>query len=392
VATRLADIKENKVLEGAVLERDLLLLNDLPGIEVKSTLKPGVSVGTTDLDIQLGAKTPYAGSVELDNYGNRYTGDLRLGGSFSAGNLAGLNDSLALRALSSNGMDYGRLAWQVPVGNAGTQLGAAYSDMNYRLGHDFASLRAHGTAAITSLYALHAFQRSRAANINGQLNYDNKRLADAVDATATRTAKTLDVWTLGLSGDRIDGLGGGGLTNWSAAYSAGYLEFDAASKALDAAGHRSAGNYDKLALGFSRLQALAYGLNLYASLQAQLAGKNLDSAEKMSLGGAQAVRAYPQGEAPADDAWLANLELRYGFSPDWQASAFYDVAEGRLNHSPIVADSNNLRHISGAGLGLTYGAPGDLSMQMGVAWRTNAKPTSDIDRNPRVWVQAIKRF
>lgn len=392
VVARLADIKENQALEGAALERELLLLNDLPGVEVRSTLKPGASVGTTDLDIQLTDRSPYSGSLELDNFGNRYTGDMRLGGSLAVGNLFGLADTLAMRALTAEGMDYSRIAWQAPVGHAGTQLGAAYSDMRYRLGRDFAGLKAHGTATIVSLYALHPFQRGRAANLNGQINHDSKRLNDAIDFTATITAKMLDVWTVGISGNRVDGLLGGGLSNLSVAYTAGHLKLDPASQVLDAAGHRTAGNYDKLILSLARLQALANGINLYASFQAQQAGKNLDTAEKMTLGGAQAVRAYPQGEAPADDAWLASLELRYAFRPNWQASLFHDVAEGRLNYRPIAADTNNHRRIGGYGLGLGYSQPGELSVQLGVSWRSNIQPTSDVDRSPRTWVQLVQRF
>lgn len=392
VVAHLSDIKEGQAIDGSVLERTLLLLNDLPGVEVKSSLKPGASVGSTDLDIQLARRTPYAGSVELDNYGNRYTGDLRLGTSFSAGNLAGLSDTLFLRAIASERMEFGRVAWQVPVGDAGTQVGAGYAAMHYLLGKDFASLNAHGIATVGSLYALHPFLRSRVANINGQLNYEQKRFDDQVDSTATSSLKTVDAITFGLSGDRVDGLAGGGLSNGSLAYVMGQLKLDAASLALDDAGHRSAGSYGKLTARFSRLQVLGAGFNLYASVQVQESSKNLDSSEKMSLGGAQAVRAYPQGEIAADDAVLASLELRYGFANNWQASVFYDAGEGHLNHSPIAADTNNVRNIAGAGIGLNYNLPGNLSLQATVAWRDGPQPISDVDCSPRAWLQAIKRF
>lgn len=72
VASRLSGLREGEALDGGALERELLLLNDLPGVQVRSTLRPGASVGTTDLDIQLARHAPYSGSVELDNYGNRY--------------------------------------------------------------------------------------------------------------------------------------------------------------------------------------------------------------------------------------------------------------------------------------------------------------------------------
>ena len=391
VAAYLARLKEGEAIAGDALERELLLLSDLPGVEVASTLRPGASVGTTDLDVRLAGKSPYGGSLELDNYGNRYSGDTRLGGNFTAGNLFGLSDTVSLRALVAEGMEYGRLAWQVPIGPAGTQLGAAWSEMHYRLGKDFANLKAHGTAQIGSLYVLHPFMRGRTANLTGQLNYDAKRLADDIDTTSTRSRKTIDLWTAGLSGDRIDGLFGGGMSRASLAYSAGTLHLDSDDAALDSAGHRTAGSFDKFNLAASRLQRLFGDFTLFGSVQAQAAGKNLTSAEKMALGGAQGVRAYPQGEAPSDDAWLATLELRYALAERWQISLFHDHARGRLNHTPIAADANNVRRLAGNGIGLA-GSYKDFSVQMGLAWRDGAQPTADTDRSPRVWVQAVQRF
>lgn len=392
VASALAGISEGETVDGAALERRLLLLNDLPGVEVKSTLRPGASVGTTDLDIRLSARAPLYGSVELDNYGNRYTGTTRLGAGLTWASPAGLGDSLRLRALAAEGMAYGRLAWQLPVGGAGTQVGAAWSEMRYELGKDFARLEAHGSARISSLYLVHPFLRTRLANVNGQLSYDRKDIDDSIDFTRTITSKTVDVWTLGLSGDRVDGFGGGATSAWSVSYTAGRLALDPANKIMDSVGHHTTGDYAKGNLSLMRLQRLAGDFAVHASLQAQWAGKNLDTSEKMSLGGPLAVRAYPQGEAPADDAWLANLELRYRLAPDWQAGIFYDAARGRLNHRPLATDSNNYRRLGGAGLGLSFERPGDLSLRLSVAWRDDAAPTSDSDRSPRAWLQAIKYF
>ncbi|HZX33030.1 MAG TPA: ShlB/FhaC/HecB family hemolysin secretion/activation protein [Rhodocyclaceae bacterium] len=391
VAAYLDDLREGDAVRGEVLERDLLLLADLPGVDVRSTLKPGASVGTTDLDIRLTDRSPYGGTLELDNFGNRNTGVWRLGSSFNAGNLAGLADSLALRALRAQGMDYVRIGWQLPVGSAGTQAGAAWSQMHYSLGKDFASLEAHGVADIASLYLLHPFVRSRLANLNGQFQYEHKELDDDIDSTAIHNRKALDVWTLGLSGSRLDGVLGGGNNQASLSYVLGQLHLDAVSLGLDQMGHQSAGHYGKWNLSASRQQRLADDWSVSAGLHAQWAGKNLDSSEKMSLGGPQGVRAYPSGEANCDDAWQANLELRYRLLGNVQASLFYDAAQGRINHEPIAADGNNHRRLAGHGLGLAY-ADADLQVQAFVTWRDTAAPTAGEDRNPRVWIQAVTRF
>jgi hemolysin activation/secretion protein len=45
---------------------------------------------------------------------------------------------------------YERLAYQLPLGEQATRVGAAVSSMYYRLGKDFNSLDADGTATIAS--------------------------------------------------------------------------------------------------------------------------------------------------------------------------------------------------------------------------------------------------
>lgn len=390
---QLDDLHPGDAVQAASLERSLLLLNELPGAEVHSTLKPGASVGLTDLDVSLGAGPRVAGSLEADNFDNRYTGSERLGGNLAINSPTGLGDTLSLRGLTSGaGMNYGRLAYQLPVGPQATQVGVAWSEMRYELGEDFASLDAHGKASIGSAYALQPLLRSRQARLDGQLSYERKRLEDRVDATDTTLDKTLDVWSLGLSGSHQDSLLGGGAMQYGASLVAGNLELDAASDALDDAGLDTRGHYAKLAFQLTRLQRLTDRLSLQLRASGQRAAKNLDSSEKLSLGGAYAVRAYPQGEAAADDAWLANLELRYAPAPTWQLFGFYDAGGGRISHRPVAGTADNRRTLSGAGVGVSLALPAAINLQAFAAWRTGSQPTSDDDRSPRLWLQTTKYF
>lgn len=390
---QLDDLHPGDAVQAAALERSLLLLNELPGAEVHSTLKPGASVGLTDLDVSLGAGPRVAGSLEADNFDNRYTGSERLGGNLAINSPTGLGDTLSLRGLTSGaGMNYGRLAYQLPLGPQATQVGLAWSEMRYELGEDFASLDAHGKASIGSVYALQPLLRSRQARLDGQLNYERKRLEDRVDATDTTLDKTLDVWSLGLSGSHQDSLLGGGAMQYGASLVAGNLELDAASDALDDAGLDTRGHYAKLAFQLTRLQRLTDRFSLQLRASGQRAAKNLDSSEKLSLGGAYAVRAYPQGEAAADDAWLANLELRYAPAPAWQLFGFYDAGGGRISHRPVAGTADNRRTLSGAGVGVSLALPAAINLQAFAAWRTGSQPTSDDDRSPRLWLQTTKYF
>jgi len=390
---RLDEVPLDAPLYNPTLERSLLLLSDLPGSEVQATVRPGVSVGTSELDIALkDRKGLFAGNVSVDNEGNPYSGEYRLGTGLTLNSPLRLGDSLNLNVLGGGSdYNYGRLAWQVPIGQRGLAVGFAASSMNYRLQQEFAPLDAHGTARIASAYALYPLQRSRFSNVAAQLAYDYKKLDDRIDLISSVVNRTLGVWMTGLSGSRYDSLGGGGLNNWSLNAVAGNLSLDPAAKAIDAATLRTEGGYSKGMAQIARTQRLADDWNLYAQIGGQVARKNLDSSEKYALGGSAAVRAYPQGEAPVDDGWLGTLELRYSPAPNWQASVFNDAAQGRLQHAP-VSNADNRRRLSGAGLGLSYAETGGLVVQAMLAWRTGDAPTADADRSPRGWLRLLHPF
>src|SRR5262249_30235600 len=81
-------IKAQRVATEATIERGLLLLSDLPGMSVSSTLQPGKTVGTSDLTVDY-AEGPLVGvALAADDYGSIYTGEYRFGVNLT------LNDSL----------------------------------------------------------------------------------------------------------------------------------------------------------------------------------------------------------------------------------------------------------------------------------------------------------
>ncbi len=389
------DVPQGRPLSGNALERDLMLVGGLAGVDVQSTLRPGASVGSTDLDVRVASLGAVSGNASLDNYGNRFTGSWRAGAQVNLNSPLGRGDVLSARGYASEGIyRYARLAYQTPLGSRGLQLGGAWSFMTYRLGLDFAALEAHGTASVGSLYALYPVQRSRNASVSLQLNLDQKSQSDRTDSTGTGSDRTALVGNLGLSGERADGFAGGGGTSWNVGHSRGRLRLDAATLALDDAGHRTSGSYVKWTLAASRQQNLALfgpAWSVLGQVSGQLAGKNLDSSEKNSLGGVQAVRAYPQGEAACDDAVIVNLDLRYAPAQDWLLSGFYDLGAGQRNHAPGAAEPNNLRRLQGAGMGANFNRRG-LSVVAALAWRTGPAPVSDRDRSPRLWINLQKAY
>ncbi|KQU66045.1 MULTISPECIES: ShlB/FhaC/HecB family hemolysin secretion/activation protein [unclassified Rhizobacter] len=383
---------EGDSLRGAPLERALLLLGDLPGIDVQSTLRPGASVGTTDLDVRLTRGARAGADLGADNFGNPSTGRARYGAGAQLNNPLWLGDTLSLRALTSDGgLGYGRIAYQLPVGAAGTQLGAAWSDMRYRLGGDFLALQASGTARIASAYLLHPLQRSRDTNLNLQLLHDRKQLHDSVGSMATSADKRVAATTLGLSGDRGDA-GTGSITQWSVSWTEGRVALDAASAEIDAAGYRTQGRYHKLSGQWSHQRPLNPDLLLALRASGQAATENLDSSEQMGLGGYGGVRAYGPGEASSDEAALLTIELRHPLSATWQLGGFFDAAFGRAHHQALPNDARNVRHPSGVGALLSHRTTAGLNLNACIAVRAGDTNQSDSERGPRWWLQATQAF
>lgn len=388
--------KSGDVLQSAPVDRTLLLLADTPGVGgARAILQPGASVGTSDLLIELIPSAPYVANVELDNYGNRYTGEYRLGAALALNSPLRIGDQLSVRALTSDqDLTYARIAYSMPLGGDGLRVGAAYSDLGYRLGKEFAGLQAHGSAINSSLFATYPLIRSLSSNLYGALTWEDKQLSDRTDVPSTVSDKHVQIVNLGLAGSHQDALGGAGVTAFDVSWVTGKLSMDSVSLAADAASARSNGSFTRLTYSLSRLQLLSDSDLLSLVFSGQQASKNLSSSEKFILGGATGVRAYPQGEGSSDEGWMANLELRHNFTKELQGVAFYDAGSVTISRNSFAAGENT-RTLAGAGVGVAMQF-GMLQFKTSVAWRTKGgqaqSEPADANRDPRLWVQLSGQF
>ena len=399
VYSQLDGINTGNAVLMAPLESRLLLLSDLPGVTVTSTLTPGASVGASDLLVDVTPGQRVTGSIDADNGGNRYTGEYRLGATVNLNNAAGRGDVASLRVLTSgSGLNYARGSYQMQFGKA--TAGVAYSWLGYELGKEFSSLRANGTAKIASIYGGYPLIRSRNTNVYALLAFDAKTFQDRVDTTSTVVDKKVQALMATLRGDHRDRLGGGGLTSYALTGTTGNVDIQTPSvRAFDAATAQSNGHYGKLGFSAMRLQSVTDTVSLYAGVSGQVASKNLDISEKMQLGGINGVRAYPEGEAYADQGYLLTLEARFlvprfseQFPGQLQLFGFVDTGRVSLNKNPWDLRDNH-RTLSGAGIGLNWSAANNFVVKTSYARKLgSATATSAPDKSGRFWVQAVKYF
>ncbi|HEY0282598.1 MAG TPA: ShlB/FhaC/HecB family hemolysin secretion/activation protein, partial [Rhizomicrobium sp.] len=327
-------------------------------------------------------------------------GRYRLGATINFNEPLGIGDVLSARILGSTtgGLAYGRLSYQAQVED-GT-VGVAYTAFQYRLGRQFSSLNARGSEQIASIYGSYPLIRSYDSNLYALLNFDYRYFHDTIGATSTVTNKQAWVAMPGISGDHHDTFGGGGWTSYALIGSIGNLDIQSPlARAIDAATARTNGTYEKLYFSVSRLQNVIGPLSLYGSVRGQIASKNLDVSEKMELGGAYGVRAYPEGESYGDEGYMATLEARL-LLPRWieelpgelQAIAFVDTGTVTLNKSPWYTGSNSETR-SGAGVGLIWAATNNFIASATYAWQLGNQPaTSAPDSFGGFWVQIVKYF
>ena len=385
-------------ISGSKLERSLLLLNDLPGVDsATATLEPGQSVGQTDVTVNVKPSPLVSGSVDADNQGNPYTGRNRVGTSFFLDSPLGLADRLSLRLQTSDEQTrYGRLAYQLPLGSQGWQAGVAFDASNYRVGREFAALDAHGDTHTVGAYTSYPFIRSSDLRLDGTFGADRRKLEDHTVVTDEETVVRRAY--LGLSSQvRTEG---DQLYNAGAQLVAGDVDIRSPGKlAIDEVSARTNGRFNKLNFTGDGLFPLGGGWSAYAQASGQLASKNLDSSEKFSLGGAFGVRAYPEGEAPGDEGLLLKGELRYALASPVlggfvRLNGFIDHGEIRTNNNPFIAAADNRRSLSAFGLGLDWALPGRALVRASVAHRLgNERSTVDTrDDKTRLWLQAVVYF
>jgi hemolysin activation/secretion protein/outer membrane protein OmpA-like peptidoglycan-associated protein len=352
------------------LDRELLLADDLPGVAVGGSLREGANAGETDIVLKLADEPLVVGEVGADNFGsrstgaNRFTGNLNLNSPFKAGDLFSSN------LIHTDGSDYVRMAYSLPVGAEGWRVGVNTSSLVYKLiAAEFASLDGKGTSVAAGVEANYPVIRSRLKNLYLGFNYDNKQF-DNQSSGATQSNYQVDNLSMWLNGNLFDELGGGGANSYSFSYSTGQVSLGKIDSGESTALKR---DFSKLRYNLSRQQAISENVSLFAAVSGQESGHNdLDSSEKFYLGGANGVRAYPTSEGGGSTGNIANLELRWRLPRGFIATTFYDYGQ--------VTNFNNAASyaLQGAGLGLAWQSDFGLNLKATWAHRIgeNPNPTS----------------
>ncbi|MFS9421734.1 ShlB/FhaC/HecB family hemolysin secretion/activation protein [Citrobacter sp. C411] len=415
VAQRLVSVTtpQGELIRRAQLEREALLLSELPGVSARISLMPGDAPGTSApvVDIQPGSRiSGYAG---LDNQGDKTTGRSRAVAGLQVNNPLGLGDRLSLDLMDAwekSDLFSGSLGYSLPAGGYGTRVGGGYSHLNYRyilLQNSFS-----GYSDNWGLYVTHPYVRSAAARADIRLDGGQQFLTDKYPSVISgnadsRARKVVNTLSPSLTGSAA--FIPGGVSGFSLRGTLGDVDYRNNLARLMSFSNESgtAGSFMRLNWAVNHEQTLWGPVSVYGSLSGQLADHNLDSSQKLLLGGPAGVRAYDTGDGSVTEGTLFTAEVRNrwtlpvpvaGNNPDLTIAAFFDQGAGEQydsnrSRSGGMLTSHNRVNLSGAGLYTTLSESGRYALTLTWAHRTGeADPVSGQGDRDRFWVSAVKSF
>jgi len=353
-------IAEGEPLKEQKLERSLMLMNDLPGMDVKTSISPGSQPGSATVTFDAAEGPLMNGMFQADGQGNRYTGLFRGVGLFNLNDPFRYGDQLSLNLIGSEGLQQGYVGYAFPLTANGLKGAVSYTGMHYDvISGSTRSLDVEGDAHTADFSLSYPLVRNRLTKLILSTQYEYKHLVDASKGSDIDN-KELHSGTVGASGFIFDEMLWGGGTFFNAGFTTGHLD-----DATGEQGGGSLGGYTRFNSGLSHIRNLgSETVTLTLAWTGQLSLNNLDSSEKIYLGGPNGVRAYPLGEAGGDQGMLFNADLAYTLPvPDSfgmiTLSAFYDAGKIWLHRSPwedsiTTATGDNQYWLQGAGMGMSY--------------------------------------
>jgi hemolysin activation/secretion protein len=362
------------------LERDLLLINDLPGMRARATLSPGQQFGTSDVLVKA-EERPVTGTVTLDNGGRAETGQQRADAALQINNPLGIGDQLSVRGIQTEKrlLKYGQLGYSLPLNGDGLRLGATVSQTRYDIAGDFAALGLQGTAGNTEITLTNPFVRSRGLNEYGTLSYRETALTQRAFGTEISDVK-LHVMTAGYAYNGI---------NDDASVS--NVAFTFASNFKQASGAPITAEPLRLETDDNHLQPLDRNWDVYLRGNLVFSPDTLPDSEKFSVGGPGSVRAYQPAELRGDSGYQGTVEFHRQFSVAQRAataSIFWDFGTV-IFKAPGFADDR--RTLSGAGVGLTIYPGKDTTLKLEYAYPLSSIRASDGEHG-RFWATASVSF
>lgn len=392
-----APVTAARPLTAAVLERALLLVNDLPGVSMRGVLSaaPGLP-GASDLLIEATPRRLGAG-LALDNRGSRALGPHRVLADAELYSALGMGARTGLRLIEAGNraLSLATLSHDQWLGSSGGKVGLSLTGSRSRPAN-LAIIPLNLETSSNSLNLAYSYPvwRGRSENLGLRASF-------AAHSGETRvfgvkdTADKLRSLRFGASWDRADALAGVNLVDVE--YSHGLTGMGASRNGDPFLSRPQARvDYSKVNLYAARQQSLSGNWSALAALSGQYAFTRLLSSELFGFGGEQFGRGYDPSELVGDHGAALKLELRYSGSfgsalgeATWMGYGFYDAGQVRQRDAAGLAARTTA---ASAGAGVRVNVGRRLSVFGELAQPLNRDVAAEADRKARFYGGIAVRY
>lgn len=374
------------------LLESLILLNEYPSFDVKTTLVKGQAPGTTDVMVDVTEHRRHTARMSIHNGGPRYVSDVIWGPQFEFYDALRTGDTInayVMYGSPANNLRVGGVRYAVPVNRHDTKVSVGYNYSDFYAQREISDLGIRGVTQTVSLGVIHPLVRNMTTKIDLRAGFDYK---DIKNYTLNNQSShdRLRVLDLGFDHSHRDNFNGRTFVRNTLSFGIPHFLGGTDSNDPDSSRFGAGGRFTKFVVDATRVQNLPAAAILLLRGSFQLASETLPAAEEFHLGGMDTVRGYPQAEFLGDQGYFFNIELRlppYPFAgkqvpfikKPWkefmQFAVFFD--HGAASRKSILPGEFKDRSLSGVGLGLRFFINDDASLDMDWGFPVGGNDTSD---------------
>lgn len=319
-------------LSADVLERYVLLMNDLPGVAAKAVLVPSFdTAGATDLVLQV-SEDPWDAALSVDNRGTEFIGAVQFRAQGGYNNLLGMYERISAQSVvtqNTNELRFFDFGYAQPVGTEGTVAGISANISYSNPGSTLKQFDIEGQNRSITATLSHPWVRSRRKNISFQGSFTAKNSRTDLRSSLL-TEDRLRVVRAGASADFTDRFAGVNLFGLEVSQGLDILH---ATNSGDLNRTRFSGREDftKFTGNAMRIQSITERTRAVFAMNGQYALSQLFSSEEFGYGGVPFGHAYDPSQLTGDHGVSARAEGQYttpyqnDFLRSSELYAFYDI-------------------------------------------------------------------
>ncbi len=384
------------VIAERALERDLLLLNDLPGLTAKAVVSPGAEFGESDLTVRTEEKR-LDFVTRFNNYGRTSIGEWKLEADLGINAPLGIGDRIDFNVVHADGgkLDYFNLRYSAPVSYAGTRASAYFSRNDYKVDSDelqrgLEGLDISGDGDNFGFGLMHPLIRSRKENLYVGIAYDRVITRQRIGGLGLKSKADISLMNLNLLYSKVHE------DNSFSTISANFAtNFDANDRDPITLRPENNAQTAKMRVDLSHLRPIVGLWSLFAKLTMVGSIDPIVDTQQFRVGGRQSVRGYASSELAGDGGYATTVEIhrQFVFGNNWPSRAFIFGDSGtvtRKNAAALGVESSE--SISGAGIGFESLLAGRYLINLELAKQIGSQESIDGRDGLRVWFGLTANF